>query len=316
MNKGQNVSWSGSGVKPGSVNWGGEPVSVIYDVLNLVRLNVDVYHNARVCGDWLIREHTLEATCFHMPTQGDCLLQVPGEGDWHLQEGDVVIFPKELAHTMKPVQPLVGPQQHLQIADAQSLKGTSMLCGSIHFQHQSGQQLMQLLPPVLIVKAESARQWLGPLKQLIVAESVSGIAINSPVLNRLCELLVAYAIRCFAENGQHDQGILALFAHPKLYKAVQAMHLQPALSWQLASLAKEAGMSRTRFSELFTKTAGMTATAYLSWWRMQLAWSELQQGASVAAVAEQVGYRSEAAFSRAFKKHFGQTVGEVRLMAR
>lgn len=289
---------------------------MIHDVLNLVRLDVEVYHNARVCGDWLIREHTLEATCFHMPTQGDCLLTVPGEGKWHLKEGDVVIFPRELPHSMEPVTSLSGPQQHLPISDSQEKAGTSMLCGSIHFRHHSGDPLIQLLPRVLVVEAEKAKQWLLPLKQLIVAESLDGVAMHSPVLNRLCELLVAYTLRCFAEMQHHNHGILALYAHPKLYRAVAAIHRQPAYHWQLASLAKEAGMSRTRFSELFRQIAGMTAVQYLGWWRMQLAWSQLQQGDSVEAVADQVGYRSEAAFSRAFKKQFGHTVGQVRAMRR
>ena len=284
----------------------------IDDVLNLVRLKVEVYHNARVCGNWQIREHSLDASCFHMPTQGGCLLQVPGEGDWRLSEGDVVIFPKELPHTMEPCETLEGPQQHLAIDQSQEVEGTSMLCGSIHFQHQGGAQLLQLLPNVLIIRAETARQWLEPVKQLIVAESVSGVEMSSPLLNRLCELLVAYSIRCYAANIEHDSGILALYSHPKLFKAVEAIHRNPQAPWQLASLAKEAGMSRTRFSQLFSAIGGMTATYYLSWWRMQLAWTELQQGQSVEAVAELVGYRSEAAFSRAFKKQFGWTVGEVR----
>lgn len=287
-------------------------MAVIHDLLNLVRLDVDVYHNARVCGNWLIREHTLEATCFHMPTQGGCLLRVPGEGEWHLDEGDVVIFPRELPHTMEPLEPLTGPQQHLAIAASQNQTGTSMLCGLIHFQHQGGEQLVRFLPRVLVVKAKKARQWLEPLKQLIVAESIAGVEMNSPVLNRLCELLVAYTLRCYAENYPHESGILALYAQPRLYKAVQAVHRQPANPWQLQTLAKEAGMSRTRFAELFSKTSGMTATQYLTWWRMQLAWAELQRGASVEAVADAIGYRSEAAFARAFKKQFGRTVGDVR----
>ena len=287
-------------------------MSLINDVLNLIRLRVDLYHNARVCGDWRINEHALGATCFHMPTQGDCLLSVPGEGEWHLESGDVVIFPKELPHSMTPSDNLEGPQQHLPIADSQSIPGTSMVCGAIEFQHSGGDQLIQLLPRVLIVRGERAKHWLGPLTELIVAESLNGVELDSPVLNRLCELLVVYALRYHAEHEHHESSIFALYAHPKLFKAVQAIHNNPAHHWQLSTLAQEAAMSRTRFSELFTQVAGMTATHYLTWWRMQLAWSELLKGHSVEAVASNVGYQSEAAFARAFKKVFGVTVGSVR----
>lgn len=287
-------------------------MALISDVLNLIRLSVDVYHNARVCGDWRINEHSVGATCFHMPTQGDCLLSVPGEGDWHLRQGDVVIFPKELPHIMVPSGDQSGPQQHLPIAESQAIQGTSMLCGAIEFQHSGGEQLMQLLPKVLVVNAEDAKHWLGPLAQLIVAESLEDSSVQNPVLNRLCELLVVYALRCYAGSKTHENSIFALYAHPKLFKAVKAIHQNPAHNWQLGSLAKEAAMSRTRFSELFGQVAGMTATHYLTWWRMQVAWSELQEGHSVELVASHVGYQSEAAFARVFKKTFGMTVGAVR----
>lgn len=287
-------------------------VELINDVLNLIRLNVEVYHNARVCGQWRINEHSLGSTCFHMPTQGDCLLSVEGEGDWHLKQGDVVIFPKELPHTMIPSSKMQGQQQHLPIAESQEIAGTSMLCGSIDYQHNGGEQIMQFLPKVLVVEAALARQWLHPLTHLIVAESLSGGSMDSPVLNRLCELLVVYALRCFAENYSHEANIFALYSHPKLVQSVMAIHQKPAFGWLLSNLAKEAAMSRSRFSELFSQVAGMTATEYLTWWRMQIAWSELSQGHSVESVAEKVGYRSEAAFARVFKKVFGKTVGTVR----
>ena len=291
-------------------------MELINDVLNLIRLKVEVYHNARVCGQWKINEHSLGATCFHMPTQGDCLLQVEGEGEWHLREGDVVIFPKELPHTMMPTNDMQGPQQHLPIATSQLIIGTSMLCGSIEFQHSGGEQLMQILPKVLVVEGEHANQWLYPLANLIVAESIAGASVDSPVLNRICELLVVYALRCFAENHPHQPNLFALYSHPKLYRSVKAIHQKPEFTWMLSNLGKESGMSRSRFSELFTQVAGMTATEYLTWWRMQIAWSKLSQGESVDSVADGVGYRSEAAFARVFKKTFGKTVGTVRALAK
>ena len=291
-------------------------MSVFNDVLNIIRLNVSVYHNARVCGDWRITEHHLGATCFHLPTQGDCLLNVEGEGEWLLSEGDIVIFPKELPHSMVPSSPQIGQQQHLPIAQAQGVAGTSMLCGSVKFQHTGGEHLMNLLPKVLVINADQTRDWLEPITKLILAESLQGVALQNPVLNRLCELLMVFSLRCFAEYHKHESNVLALYASSKLRHSIRAIHRNPAAKWTLSSLAKEAGMSRTSFSDLFTQVANMTAMQYLTWWRMQLAWSELVKGRSVDYVADTVGYQSDAAFSRAFKKMFGQTVGSVRAQSK
>ena len=91
-------------------------MTALHDLLRLIRIRVDVYHNARVCGDWVIREHALGQTCFHMPSQGTCRLSVPGHGEWMLEEGDLVIFPRETAHQMVPAEPQAGVQEHLPIA--------------------------------------------------------------------------------------------------------------------------------------------------------------------------------------------------------
>lgn len=286
------------------------------DLLDLLRLEVSLYHNARVCGDWNIREHELGSTCFHMPTQGGCKLMVPDHGEWELHSGDLVIFPKELPHSMQPLSPQAGPQQHLAIAESQEVTGTSMLCGAANLMHAGSEQLLSVLPAVMVISGEKAKHWLEPLNTLIVNESLRGADLQSPILNRLSELLFSYALRCFAENTQHPPGLLALYASAKLQAAVSAIHQQPNAPWQLASLAQRCAMSRTQFANVFKATAGKTAMEYLSWWRLQLAWQQLNQGASVEQTADKVGYQSTAAFSRAFKQTFGQTVGQVRRHAR
>ncbi len=287
-------------------------MSLIDDLVTLLRLQVEVYHNARVCGDWQLQAGPDNRACFHMPSQGRCVLSVPSVGQWQLEEGDVVIFPKELPHSLMPAEPLTGEQAQLPIAQAQNTPGTSLLCGVIHFHHKGGEQLVNLLPEVVVVRMAKARQWLAPLTELIVNESLSNEAMNSPVLARLCEVLVTYTLRCFADNTSHPKGLLAVYTHPRLFKAVKAMHSQPGKDWQLASLAEQANMSRSRFAQLFSEVAGMTATQYLVWWRMQVAFTQLQKGQSVEQVADAVGYGSEAAFARVFKKTMGITVGTVR----
>mgnify|MGYP000011000224 CR=1 FL=1 len=287
-------------------------MSAIIDLIELIKLRVNVYHNARVCGHWKIKQHSEGNTCFHMATQGRCLLSVPGHGEWTLSEGDLVIFPREIPHTMEPIEALQGAQQHLLIADSQDIAGTSMLCGEMCFLHCGNQPLLNGLPAVFVIERTEQTSWLSNLFNLIVTESLSSRKNTNPMLNRLCELLFSYAIRHFIESNECHMGVPALFAHPQIAKAVAAIHTKPAHAWGLINLAEHAGMSRTQFAHAFKNTSGWTPIQYLSWWRMQLAWSYLHAGERVASVADSVGYQSEAAFSRAFRKHFNESAGTVR----
>jgi len=244
------------------------------------------------------------------------MLDVPGVGKWQLEEGDLAIFPKEIAHSMYACDEQVGEQQHIPISQSQQQDGTSMLCGAVKSAHRSSQHVMAMLPQVLVVNGEKAKKWLRPLTELIVLESLHNDDIESPILKRLSELLFAYALRCYATNFDHESGVLALYVHPRLAPAVQAIHESPEKAWQLASLATQCAMSRTQFAKLFSEVSGYTAMQYVTWWRMQLAWSKLRGGATVEQTAEEVGYRSVAAFSRAFKSEFGETVGSVRQLQR
>ena len=288
-------------------------MAALDDLLNVVRLRVRIYHNARVCGDWQINEGHPGMACFHMPTQGQCRMHVPDHGDWNLSEGDVVIFPAEIPHTLLPAEPLSGPQQHLPIHQAQNTPGTSLLCGEIQFQHPGAKQLLSMMPAVVVIPRHKAAHWLAPVTALIVQESLrDNHDHQSPVLNQLCELMICYTLRCYTENSPLQQGVFSLLSDKRLGPAVAAMHQAPASDWQLQDLAALAAMSRTRFAQAFRQVSGWTPMQYLTWWRMQVAYGLLQQGELIAEVAERVGYGSEASFTRAFKSAFNTTPGKVR----
>ncbi|MDO6460640.1 AraC family transcriptional regulator [Granulosicoccaceae sp. 1_MG-2023] len=290
---------------------------MIDDLIDVLRLHVRIYHNARVCGDWQMSTGASAKTCFHMPTQGNCRLDVPGHGQWTLDEGDVVLFPEELPHSLLPVERLQGPEEHLPLSCSQDKPGTSLLCGEIRFSHPGAAQLLALMPPVLVLRRAQAADWLNPLTALIVQESLRGDADNqSPVLNQLCELLVCYMLRSFTDDHSLQQGLFSLLSDKRLAPALKAIHQQPEKDWQLQDLAALVAMSRTLFSKRFREVSGWTAMQYLTWWRMQLAYGALQQGRFVAEVAADAGYGSEAAFSRAFKASFGETPGKVRAAAK
>jgi len=282
------------------------------DLISLMRLNVKIYMNARACGNWQLSQAETTKSCFHMPVQGACELHVPGEGDWLLEQGDVVIFRKELSHSMNPISASEEPGQILPIDESQHLEGTSMLCGSINFDHTGSGLLLKLLPKVVVIKKTNNEDWLSPLTDLIVNESIKSPRLDNPVLNRLCEVMIVCTLRNIYGQNEANLNLVLVYAHPQLNKAVKVIHNYPEKNWNLSNLAKEVGMSRTRFSQLFTKISGITATQYLTWWRMQIAYLKLQEGCTVQDTAEHVGYHSDAAFSRAFKKEFNETVGAVR----
>lgn len=282
------------------------------DLIRMIRLDAKIYHNAFICGDWRLDEHEPGATCFHLVTQGECRLLVPGHLDTVLKQGDLVVFPREIKHSMTPPKPASGAQEHLPYAQASGKDGVGMLCGKLRFQHTASGQLLDALPAVILITHEQAQAWLAPIFELILSESFASKAASSVILDRLSEILFIQALRHHIQNQGSQLGVLALYAHPRLAVALTAIHQSPESKWTLSTMAQCAAQSRTQFAKTFRETSGWTPMEYLTWWRMQLAWSYLKDGLSIVDVAEKVGYQSESSFSRVFKKTFSENAGNVR----
>lgn len=288
-------------------------MSATSDLIRLLRLQVHIYHNAKVCGNWQIREHALGQTCFHIVTTGSCRVTIPGSLDTVLSTGDLILFPREVGHHLLPLEPLAGIQTHLPYDQAADLPGTGLLCAEMSFSHQASEQLLASLPPVVVIRNNADNPWLQPLLELTVRESHDQGSGSEAVLDRLCELLFVYALtHYFSHAPEQLTGPLALHSHPRLRHVLDALHSNPGANWTLSAMAREAAQSRSLFANTFRQVSGWTPMQYLSWWRMQLAKSYLETGMPVAEAAESLGYRSQAAFSRAFKKCFGVNAGQVR----
>lgn len=282
------------------------------DLFHLLNLTVDVYHNAKICGNWEINEHELGATCFHMVTMGSCLLDVPGHFNLQLNSKDLVIFPRELPHHMTAMQPNQGAQQHLDYKDAIHIDGTGMLCGSVRLLHQTSNFLLDSLPPVFIIPYDPRNLWVEPLSNMILMESMNTGPASKAILDKLSEVLFVYALRQYVIDSPENAGLLALYSHKRLSSAIHAIHSAPEKAWTLANMAREASLSRTVFAETFKSVSSWTPGQYLTWWRMQLAWDKLKHGEQLLNVAEAIGYKSEAAFSRAFSRHFETSPSKVK----
>ncbi len=282
------------------------------EVLYLLNLDVDIYHNAKVCGDWRINEHKLGATCFHIVTLGRCVLNAPGLFEGMLECGDLVIFPKEVTHSIHPVKTLAGKQQHLAFQESEDIEGTGILCGEVHFQHQGCRYLFDALPPLFIIKYDEAGLWLQSLLKMLVEENHKIGMASKVIFDKLAELLFTYTLRQYLLDTPENIGVLSIYGHPRIAKAVSAIHKHPEQAWTLELMAGEAMLSRSAFAETFKKISGWTAGQYLTWWRMQVAWYLLKQGDTITQVSTKVGYQSESSFSRAFQKLFGISAGKVK----
>lgn len=287
-------------------------IDVLSDVLHLLNLTVDIYHNAKVCGNWRIDEHQLGATCFHIVTLGRCIMHLSKTEPIILNEGDLVIFPKELSHHILPIKKLTGKQQHLSFSEAKTISGTGLLCGEVLFNHKGSRFLLDQFPPFFIIKNGGENHWLKAILEMIINENQHNQPASKAIINRLSELLFTYAIRQHLKDSPNHSGMLKIYHDSRLTSAIHCIHKNPEKNWTLKNLAKEAGLSRTLFSERFKSVSGWTPKQYLVWWRMQVAWSLLSKGELVSQVAEQVGYQSESSFSRAFVKMFAVTAGKVR----
>jgi AraC-like DNA-binding protein len=185
-----------------------------------------------------------------------------------------------------------------------------LICGFLGCDARPYNPLLAALPSVIHLSASgsnSSAGWLGTLQTIAVKESRSARAGGENVLARMAELMFVEAIRRYLEilPAAHT-GWLAGLRDPIVGQALAALHGEPKSAWTVDRLARLVGLSRSVFAERFTGMVGEPPMQYLALWRMQLASRLLMDGRRVAEVSGAVGYESEAAFSRAFKKLVGQ----------
>ena len=287
-------------------------MSALGDFLRLLHLNCSVYHNQQSCGDWLVTEHAPGQTCFHLVTHGECRLEV-GDRARTVSAGDVILFPRESPHRLVPVEASTGPARRYPLAGGWREDSTGLLCAAIRFEHRAGEKLLDHWPSYLVISPDTrASERIMPILAQLVAVSREGGAGCEVVVDRLAEIIFMQVVRHDIEQASRPVGFLAAYLHPALERALEAFHREPQRAWTLAEAAATAHMSRARFARSFKEVTGWTWGEYLTWWRMQLAWKALESGEPVIQVAALVGYRSEAAFSRAFHGHFGAYAGDVK----
>ncbi len=267
------------------------------------------------------------ATAFHLVAEGRCWLDVPGRGRVELVQGDVMMLPfgdyHELGNGEAPVVPskeLVAAQSREGVCSAGRHGGagetTTIVCGFVQSGDLFFNPVFKDLPPLLVEHSagEPMTSLLASTVRLLLTEVDSLQPGSREMLGRMMELLFFEMLRRHVGRlPAGSGGWLGAIADPITSRALQRLHADPMRDWTVEQLAAAAGTSRSVLAERFKAILGQPPMQYLAAWRLQLASSLLREGSrSLAEVACEVGYESEAAFSRAFKRHIGAPPGVWR----
>lgn len=189
------------------------------------------------------------------------------------------------------------------------VEGADMVCADLLFEGGLANPIVSALPDFVCMPLSRLPD-SEPVLALLFSEAQAKRCGRQKMLDSLFEVLLVQVLRELMESRDVSSGLLAGMSHPKLRRALVAMHEQPSRAWSLEDLAQTAGMSRTVLANTFRDNVGITPGQYLLGWRMGLAQKMLREGASLRRIADQVGYGDEATLSRAFKSHFGQSPRE------
>lgn len=259
---------------------------------------------------------------YHLIVEGEAWLEAGESEPVALQAGDVVVFPHGVGHRIRTEHAeLATPEtiaRHAHVVAQVSNQGNGpmaeVLCGQFEFGDAGSRVLLNALPELIHVRTAGREDFAGlrSLVAMLRSESASLRPGTAAVLGQLSSALFALVIRAWLEQAGAQPGLFALLAERRLQAAVQAMLAEPGADWSLDRLAALCHMSRATFARLFSRIAGNTPAAVLFDIRMTQAAALLAQGRPSGAVAEAVGYQSEAAFNRVFKQHFQLPPGAYR----
>jgi len=320
------------------------------DVLRSVRLRGSVFFRVSCRDAWAAlappssemapavmpgAEHVIE---YHLMVKGEGWVAVDGEPPLRLREGDIVMLPHGDAHVVSSAPGLIpadeaGDWLFRMRDDPKPIPVTYqggmfkagvglpsdeatavLLCGFIACDLRPFNPLINALPKLLHLPAEGVGAWVAPMLEQAASESIDQRAGGAALLQRVSEMVFVDGARRYLDSlPAQAQGWLGALRDRQVGRAITLMHNDPAEPWTLEELGRRAGLSRSALHERFVALTGMAPMQYLANWRMQCGARLLREGhASVAAIALDVGYDSEAAFSRAFKRATGQPPGAWR----
>lgn len=309
------------------------------EVLRAVRLTGAVFLDVDASAPWVAEapparelgphimpgvEHVIE---YHVITAGSCWGGIVSETPVLLEAGDIIVFPQGDPHVMSSSPGMRGPPDSSWLEEARlgrlpvalriaggGLEHTKAICGFLGCDARPFNPLLATLPRVIHIAGASDDGALQHFVKLALAESTAKRAGGDCILARLSELMFIEVVRRYlATLPPENVGWLAGLRDDSIGRALGMLHARPEQSWTLDELARELGMSRSVLAERFAHFVGIPPMQYLAQWRMQLA-AALLSGTSLnlAEIADRVGYGSETAFSRAYKRQVGMAPADWR----
>jgi AraC-like DNA-binding protein len=306
-------------------------MDALSDVLRAVRLTGAVFFDVEAASPWVAEtppgrtivgsifpgsEHLMS---YHVVTRGTAWACVRDRAPIRLSAGDVIVFPHGDAHAMSSEPGMREPpnlalfrlpkEGRLPFELSMGGAGESpahIVCGFFGCDARPFNPLLPALPRVIHLR-DGRDGAIGAFAAFAATESKARRPGGDCVLSHLSELMFVDVVRRYLESLPAERtDWLAALREPFVGRALAALHGQPQRAWTLDSLAREVGLSRSALAERFAEFVGRPPMQYLASWRMQLAANQLRTGnEAIAIIAERVGYESEAAFSRAFKKSVG-----------
>ena len=308
-------------------------MDALSDVLRVAHLTGGVFLNARFSEPWCISARLTPELCgpglgsashlvpYHFVVEGELHAKIDGsEESVLLEPGEVVLFPHNDVHLLGSdlgLEPVTGSDLIKSPRDGELLSidhggggvSTRLVCGFLGCDTTADNPVVSSLPPTLKLNVEDgdAAEWIRSTFRYAANEVAASRPGTGTVLAKLSELLFVEAVRRYAETLPDDQtGWLAGLHDRYVSRVLTLFHRDATRSWTMESLSREVGLSRSALAERFSRLLGVAPMQYLGNWRMQLAAEQLRNSsASLATIANSVGYESDAAFSRAFKRAFG-----------
>ena len=298
------------------------------DVLRPINVHGKVYCCSEFSAPWAVSFSKKNDALFHVIQTGKCFLKHSDDEEaTELNQGDLVILPRGIAHMMGDTESNVTVSFHKLV---QGLKGpipvvryggggeqTNLVCGTFELETGKENALLRALPDVMHIQAtELSDKWLIGAIELLANEARNYGNGSKLIVSGLVNLIFVQAVRVWIQsNPQNDWGLLGALQDRRIAAAISAIHNQPQKAWDVASLARIAGMSRSSFSAHFSSLVGQPPLSYVSSRRMQMAAQLLRKEVkmNLSEVSGRVGYLSEHAFSKAFKRYHGVSPSQFRI---
>jgi AraC-like DNA-binding protein len=303
-------------------------VDPLGEALHFLRMSGIFYSRSELTAPWALALPPMKNfLMLHVITAGRCWLEVDSTPGRMLQQGDLALVPHGEGHQISSEQGMAGEklfeiprEQVSERYEILRLGGggapATMICGVFQFDHPAAIQLITHLPKMIVVEAWDSphTDWIQSTLRMMAAEAKELRPGGETIITRLADILVIHAIRSWiAQDGAAQTGWLGALQDDQIGRVISRIHREPERPWSLESLAAEAAMSRSAFAARFTELVGESAVHYVTRWRMHtaLTWLKENDGA-ISEISRRVGYESEAAFNRAFKRYMGITPGAVR----